>query len=175
MAPRRIMFIRHAEKPIAGANGVTKSGEQDPESLIVRGWQRAGALVQFFTSDPTRKPNFLYASGIGPHSKSNRPKETVTPLAEWLDDLIIIVDHLKDDTDGLMKSVLKQGGNVLVCWEHQLIPTLVGLLPNAPGVPQTWPDERFDIVWVLEAAGNGWKFTQIPQMLLAGDSEDFIS
>jgi hypothetical protein len=99
----------------------------------------------------------------------------VTPLAEWLGDFIIIVDHLKDDTDGLMKSVLKQGGNVLVCWEHQLIPTLVGLLPNAPGVPQTWPDDRFDIVWVLEAAGNGWKFSQIPQMLLAGDSEDFIS
>jgi hypothetical protein len=175
MAPRRIMFIRHAEKPTAGDQGVKKSGEQDAESLIVSGWQRAGALVHFFTSDPTRTPNILFASGIGPHSKSNRPKETVTPLSEWLEDLIIIVDHMKNDTDGLMKSVLKQGGTVLVCWEHELIPTLVGLLPNAPSVPQTWPDDRFDIVWVLDPAGDGWKFSQIPQMLLAGDSEDPIS
>jgi len=102
-------------------------------------------------------------------------KETVTPLSEWLDDLIIITDHTKDDTDGLVKSVLKQGGTVLVCWEHELIPHIVGLLPNAPNVPQTWPDDRFDIVWVLDPAGDGWKFSQIPQMLLAGDSKDLIS
>ena len=163
------------KSPQQVTKGCKKSGEQDAENLIVRGWQRAGALVHFFTSDPTLEPNILFASGIGPHSKSNRPKETVTPLADWLDNLIIIVDHLKDDTAGLMKSVLKQGGTVLVCWEHQLIPTLAGLLPNAPSVPQTWPDDRFDIVWVLDPAGDGWKFSQIPQMLLAGDSEDPIS
>jgi len=175
MALKRIMFIRHAEKPTAADDGVKKTGEQDAESLIVRGWQRAGALVQFFASEPTRKPNVIFASGIGPHSKSQRPKQTVTPLADWLQNLKIIDDHLKDDVDGLMKSVLKQGGTVLVCWEHQLIPSLVGRLPNAPKVPQIWPDDRFDIVWVLDPDNGSWKFSQIPQLLLAGDSDQPIT
>jgi hypothetical protein len=175
MAPSRIMFIRHAEKPTASDNGVKKSGVEDKESLTVRGWQRAGALAHFFASQPALKPNEIFASGIGPDSKSHRPKQTVTPLAEWLDDLIIIDNHLKDDVEGLMKSVLKQGGVVLVAWEHHHIPGLVGMLPNPPRVPQTWPDDRFDIVWVLDPAGDGWKFSQILQMLLAGDSDQPIT
>jgi hypothetical protein len=38
-----------------------------------------------------------------------------------------------------------------------------------------WPDERFDIVWVLDRDGERWKFSQLPQMLLAGDSEKPIT
>ena len=38
---------------------------------------------------------------------------------------------------------------------HELIADIVALLPNAPTVPQDWPDIRFDIVWVLDAAGRG--------------------
>jgi hypothetical protein len=37
-------------------------------------------------------------------------------------------------------------------------------------VPHKWPDDRFDIVWVLDEAGTDWAFSQIPQMLLSGDS-----
>jgi len=46
MAPTRIMFIRHAEKPheppCENDDGVKTSGERDEKSLAVQGWQRAG-------------------------------------------------------------------------------------------------------------------------------------
>jgi len=47
MAATKIMIIRHAEKPSEDGltNGVNMSGTKDPEDLIVRGWQRAGALL----------------------------------------------------------------------------------------------------------------------------------
>jgi hypothetical protein len=50
MSARKIMIIRHAEKPDPSANivGVTEGGDVDKDDLTVRGWQRAGALVRFF-------------------------------------------------------------------------------------------------------------------------------
>ena len=41
----KIMVIRHAEKPSDSPppHGVTAEGEREDESLIVRGWQRAGS------------------------------------------------------------------------------------------------------------------------------------
>ena len=91
------------------------------------------------------------------------------PLANWLN-IDIKDSHLKDDIQGLVDDVIKQIGTVLVCWQHELIADTIGLLKNAPKVPQDWPDIRFDIVWVLDADGADWKFSQIPQLLLAGDS-----
>lgn len=41
----KIMLIRHAEKPIKDFYGVTDKGVRDRHTLIVKGWQRAGALV----------------------------------------------------------------------------------------------------------------------------------
>src|SRR5262249_5826382 len=43
-----ILVIRHAEKPEGDDLGVDQKGNPTPESLIVRGWQRAGALAVFF-------------------------------------------------------------------------------------------------------------------------------
>jgi hypothetical protein len=36
--------------------------------------------------------------------------------------------------------------------------------------PPDWPDDRFDMVFVLDRAGDGWNLTQVPQMLFADDS-----
>ena len=67
--------------------GVSCKGKQDPESLIVQGWQRAGALACFFAptygpppNSALATPRFLYASGVGHHSHSERPQEAITPL-----------------------------------------------------------------------------------------------
>ena len=50
MSTSKIMIIRHAEKPpdSGGPFGVTAGGEKDAESLIIQGWQRAGALACLF-------------------------------------------------------------------------------------------------------------------------------
>ena len=47
--PTTIMLVRHAEKPTTPPpKGVDENGADDKNSLIVRGWQRAGALTPFF-------------------------------------------------------------------------------------------------------------------------------
>src|SRR6266404_7365739 len=89
LAPNRIMLIRHAEKPdgVSGAPGVNADGIEDKESLTVRGWQRAGAMVRFFCPVSGARelvPRTVFASGIGPESKSLRPAETVAPLIAFL-------------------------------------------------------------------------------------------
>jgi hypothetical protein len=66
-------------------------------------------------------------------------------------------------------------GAVLVAWQHEAIPKLVGELGAcAPTIPQQWPEDRFDVVWTLTRDGSGWEFGQVPQLLLAGDLPDPI-
>ena len=178
MAPQRVMFIRHAEKPPGvppyDGDGVDAKGKKDEESLTVRGWQRAGALAKFFESQPKMCPNAVFASGDGKHSKSERPVETVTPLVDLLTSVgkVAFIDkYLKDDGQKAIDDVMKQIGIVLVAWQHELIPSLIGMLKNPPAnVPQQWPGDRFDMVWVCDSVAGGWSFSQVPQLLLAGDS-----
>jgi broad specificity phosphatase PhoE len=184
MAPARIMFIRHAEKPMDGGDdGVSAKGKPDPESLTPRGWQRAGALARFFWplspagGDALLTPAIVFAAGTGAGSKSKRPMETVSPLVALLTETRprpFVTKHLKDDHQQLIDDVLGRDGVVLVCWEHELIPSLIALIPKAPAVPQAWAGDRFDLVWILDAAPAGWRFSQRPQLLLAGDRPDPI-
>jgi hypothetical protein len=66
------MFIRHAEKPgVDVASGLEANGTTDPESLTIRGWQRAGALARFFRPvkampAPQPKPLAVFAAGPVP-------------------------------------------------------------------------------------------------------------
>jgi len=179
------MVIRHAEKPAdTGAPfGVNADGNQDPESLIVQGWQRAGAVASLFApsrgplqSPDLSTPQFLYASGTAKHSSSERPQETITPLASKLS-LSLNTNFLKGDEANMVKDAISQNGVVLICWEHQAIPDIANnILGNTTTVPQKWPGDRFDLVWVfdLDASTGGYNFTQVPQLLLAGDSNSII-
>ena len=61
-----IMLVRHGEKP-GGAfpgPGTALDGERHDKSLIVRGWQRAGARAGLFVAGPTDYPraNVVYAA-----------------------------------------------------------------------------------------------------------------
>lgn len=69
-----ILLIRHAEKPDGQNQGVTEQGGNDPDSLIPRGWQRAGALASFFGSVAVPAPDQIYVSAPG--------KEKVAPHVE---------------------------------------------------------------------------------------------
>ena len=184
--PTKIMVIRHAEKPASSGTpyGVKPDGKNDPESLIVDGWQRAGALACFFApaygplqNPELAKPQFLYASGIGHHSHSERPQETITPLSAKLN-LKIDTGYLKDDYSSMVKNALSCDGVVLICWEHQDIPKIANqILGNSTTAPQKWPGDRFDVVWVFDwdASAGAYSFAQVPQCLLAGDSPSVIT
>ena len=173
MSPERIIFIRHAEEH--DTPGVTLDGEADAESLTERGWQRAGALVGFFCPKEASplKPDTIFASSIAPGSESKRPQQTVAPLLSFMQarGAIAYTDtHAKPDTDALMADVMTRGGTVLIAWEHSQIANCVAALPNPPHVPEAWPDDRYDLAWVLDRTDTGWTFTQVLQCLLPGDN-----
>jgi hypothetical protein len=184
--PTSISLLRHAEKQIGSQlpHGVSADGTPDPESLTPRGWQRAGAIVGLFVPragqadrSPLRTPAHLFACEIGPHSHSRRPIETLQPLSERLGQAIG-EPYLQDELDGLVSAVLSCGGDVLVAWEHKRIPLIASRLVADPSsVPQIWPDDRFDLIWVLDPVGErqpAFRLRQVPQLLLAGDRADPI-
>ena len=57
MPGTEILLIRHAEKPDDSDSGpgLTSDGRDDPKSLTVRGWQRAGALVPEQTAESVKE------------------------------------------------------------------------------------------------------------------------
>jgi broad specificity phosphatase PhoE len=164
-----IFVMRHAEKPDGVNQGVDITGAVDPESLIPRGWQRAGALASFFGPRGTLPaPDRIYASAAG---KSKRPVETVTPLARKLKQNPIET-YKKGDEAGLAAEIAGLDGTTLVCWQHEGIPEIVRLIKgDLAGIPNAWPADRFDVVWRFTRAGKGkpWAFDQVCQDLLAGD------
>lgn len=171
-----IMIIRHAEKPPDSGKpyGITPDGTKDPHSLTVAGWSRAGALVGLFAPDDgrlpagLRKPDRIYASGAG--EKGQRPIQTVTPLAAKLG-YQLDTDYGKGDENALAEQIRTLSGSTLVSWEHENIPAIVAALgPVSPTPPGSWPDGRFDMVWVFAGGPGGWTFSQVPELLLAGDS-----
>jgi hypothetical protein len=176
--PASICIIRHAEKQLGGGPplAVSIDGSPDPESLTVAGWQRAGALISLFVgrpgaSAPLPTPSRLFASELGPHSHSRRPIETLVPLSHRLG-VALDEPFLQDQLDQLVGVLRACSGHVLVAWEHKRIPLIANqLIGTSAGVPQVWPDDRFDLVWVFEpiSAGPTYSLRQVPQLLLAGD------
>jgi broad specificity phosphatase PhoE len=171
------MIIRHAEKPTPGVDhGVDADGSSDTESLTPRGWQRAGALVGLFAGGRLPTPTHLFASKVGPQSSSRRPLQTLQPLSERLR-VPTDTTFLKEELGQLVRSIEAVEGVALVSWEHHLIPAIAnGLLGTSSTVPQIWPDDRFDLVWLIDLAsddGSG-RFRQVPQLLLHGDLESII-
>ncbi|QUQ72195.1 hypothetical protein [Kutzneria sp. CA-103260] len=175
--PDVVMIIRHGEKPPDSGKpyGVTADGTKDTSSLIVQGWQRAGALAGFFSSGAkVRVPDAIYAvdnSG----GKHLRMAQTVTPLSGKLG-IPLNTAYSEGNEAGLAAEVAKRTGTTLICWEHSAIPDIVSNLgPVTPTPPSAWADSRFDMVWVFTRSGSGWAFSQVPQLVLAGDSSTPMS
>jgi hypothetical protein len=182
MSGLSILIIRHAEKPDEGfpGGGFTEQGEVDTKSLVIRGWQRAGAWAGLFGSDrggaDYPKPSMIYAATPGGrqnHGPSNRPAETVAPLGEKLELDVETKYGLGGEAD-LMRDVLGQSGIVLICWEHHAI--ITDILPAIPSVsghlPKKWNGDRFDVVLRFDGSSPSgpFAFRQLSPCLLAGDS-----
>ncbi len=184
MSCDKIMLIRHAERPSPDKKfrGVGIAGRKDKESLTVRGWQRAGALVRFFAPRDDRfvhpalaRPRALYACKAGPSAPSLRPQLTLHPLSELLADVPLDSDFYEGQEEELVRKMLAGPGPALVAWKHLTMHVIADLvLGDRTTAPQYWPFERYDLVWVFDRVGDGWRFTQVPQLLLAGDSADGV-
>ncbi|WP_233808994.1 histidine phosphatase family protein [Paraburkholderia sp. HP33-1] len=182
MTTTTIMVIRHAEKPDHQAAGVDANGRPDSKSLTPQGWQRAGALVQFMAPgsngeprSPLARPKYLLAAYADPATDddSKRPQQTITPLAAHLGTAIPFDCSIgKDQLQKLVEKATGAGGTVLIAWEHKRIPEMARMLVARGETVPDWPDDRFDMVWVLSRAGAEWSLTQVPQMLLASDQSD---
>jgi hypothetical protein len=208
--PDTIYVIRHGEKPadppaaapgqaadaaLAAAAaqgppyGVDGQGNQDPHSLLPRGWQRSGALAVLF--DPAtgpaqaglKTPGALLSPSYGSAAKTaeHRTCQTIQGLADRLG-LAIVSDFAEGSEAQLAASVVSSySGVVLICWEHDHIPAIATALPTAPGtvIPQPWPGDRFDVIWTFTLVPGTtpaqYTFGQIPQQLLSGDTDTIIT
>jgi hypothetical protein len=179
MSAPKIMVIRHAEKPDGTNAGVLLNGTSNTESLIVQGWQRAGALAVLFdpNSGALQNPNLavpqsFFAAKFDPAKHSQRPYETLLPLWQRTGSTTKIDDsHKSGDYAKMVTAARACTGTVIIAWQHEDIPAIGNALTNSKTiVPQKWPGDRFDMVWVFNYTGSGYDFVQVPQMVLAGDS-----
>lgn len=169
-----VMFIRHAEKPDKDHKGVTPDGEHDEHCLSVRGWTRAGALAALF-ADPTSRgglttPARIIATAPSHSYKSKREHDTALPTAQRLR-LSIEATPIPDGYTELVEEIQTSGEPTLVVWHHGSIPDFIAgfAVSNADDIPDTWPEDRFDLVWVLSPNDDAYTWAAVPQGLLKGD------
>lgn len=175
--------------------GVNEVGGQDNQSLVSLGWERAGALAGLFSTTangPLRnpylaQPTVIYAADpCASPEPSQRPCQTISALASKLGVIPNIKFAVSDFKDMVSDALGKKQESdvVLICWQHEdILPKKSGndgivmeiakqtksSLENLPGKP--WPGERYDMVLVFDQpSGKRYtRFTQVPQLLLAGD------
>ena len=182
--PEIIMLVRHGEKPGKGRrpHGVDHHGERDEHSLSVKGWTRAGALAGLFAHAPSQAhPHIVRRSRIlatrpTDEAKSKREMNTATPTAHRLK-LTIEDSHSHGNEKDLVKDVLGRPEAALIVWHHGTLVELVRLFPivNSEEIPKHWPDDRFDLIWVLvrqPGTEPRYRFVAVPQMLLVDDEEN---
>jgi hypothetical protein len=164
--PRRVLLIRHAEKP----------NTSSPD-LSQKGYERANALTFLFEKDPVFAteglPVILYASKYSAGESANRCVETLTPLAQHLG-VNLESPYLPAETSQMAQAILKDstldGKVVMVAWPHGEIVDLANALGSAPA--NKWKSSDFDRVWVLDYDSSGKVTSQdLPQNLLPGDSQ----
>lgn len=179
------MILRHGEKPSETHKGISKKGEESENSLIVRGWQRAGALIPFFTSNDARmasgleQPAFLLATcpdapGAESDDQSRREEQTLEGLSEKFG-VELNLSFGKGQESEVAAAAIASSGPVLIAWDHRKITKLAKTIAPNQNIPDNWPNERFDIIFAFHLQPDGtYSFSQVPQLLLAGDTDQPI-
>jgi hypothetical protein len=186
-----LLVIRHAEKPDPEGSdaGIDEQGNEDEHSLTPRGWQRAGCWAELFVPSLAAAaslpvPGAILASrpwsALGDQagtaagaSRSKRPVETVSPLANKLG-LSIDQRFSKSEEAALGQALSAVEGVVLVCWQHEAIGTIARSVGPVSGpLPAVWPGDRFDVVLRFDraSASEPWRFTQVVPVTVAGDKD----
>jgi broad specificity phosphatase PhoE len=175
-----VMVIRHGEKPDGSQPGIDAQGNEDSSSLTAVGWQRAERLADLFdppSGEPRAglaRPAAIYAAGANDEGEGVRTRETVAPLAERLG-IAVNTDYGKGDEEKLVEQVTAGSGPVLICWQHGELPAIAEAFPDVtPTPPKDWPANRFDVVWTFTKTADGWRFAQLPELVLPQDQADVI-
>jgi broad specificity phosphatase PhoE len=163
--PATILLIRHAEK--------LADGQMD---LSAAGFARAKELPRLFGGPGAAaphdlpRPDFLFATHVS--RKSNRPVETITPLSGALG--LPISSEIADKDFATLATQLLSGRYagkvVLVAWHHGSIPGLARALGATPPY-DPWPETQFDRVWRIDYRDGKATLRDLPQGLMAGDSQ----
>lgn len=193
--PSQVLIIRHGEKV-----GDPKKDDDGGRHLSVQGTARAAALPSLFApalpqlscklfhvakefvgsyrqiplkgkASRFSVPNFIFATEQSGHS--NRPIETVTPLATGLN--LPINDRYEDNdaeikemTNAVLNELAFAGKIVLICWHHAKIPDIAKALGVSK--PPKWDGKVFDRIWQITYPKGQASLNNLPQMLLYGDS-----
>lgn len=132
----RLVFIRHAEKPVKGDN------------LTCQGLNRSRMLpAVIVTKFGIPAFTFVPGLGLGDSTKHARMFQTVVPLAAKYN-LAINSVHKQKDPMGLIADLLTKNGTVLIAWEHSGIPAII----RALGISRDdliWPDDDYDSIWMV--------------------------
>ena len=139
--PQIILVMRHAEKP----------DDPDNPDLTAAGEQRAEELATFIPKT-FGKPDFVFAAAISRHSA--RPYETVKPLSKATG-VGIDATFADNDYGALAKELLSKskyvGTQIVVCWHHGNIPSLLRALKAADGsYPDPWDHKVFNLILKVE-------------------------
>jgi len=160
--PATVLIIRHAEKLTDGRIDLSPAGFERARLL-------PGLFVPGARQDlPT--PQVLFATHVSAHS--NRPVQTVTPLAKALH-LPIDDSFADEDYAGLAAALLSgkyAGKVVLVVWHHGRIPQLAMALGAKPPY-DPWPDQQYDRIWRIDYTGGKATLRDLPYAIMPGDSK----
>lgn len=133
---RRIILIRHAEKPADGDN------------LSCSGFDRSLKLAQVL-SNKFGVPDEVYVSSpnTGKQTKSVRMLQTALPLATKYN-LTINSSYDAKDVKKLSNTIRKSEGTILVVWQHSELPALARSL-GIKTAGLSWNAEDYDSIWLI--------------------------
>ncbi|MBD1394031.1 histidine phosphatase family protein [Mucilaginibacter glaciei] len=132
----KVVFIRHAEKPVKGDN------------LTCQGYNRSVKLPAVIIGK-FGVPAYTYVPtlGIGEVTKHARMFETIVPLAAKYN-LTINSARTEKDTAGVAADIKTKSGIVLVAWNHKTIAAIIRNL-GVKDESLVWPDDDYDTIWIV--------------------------